>query len=114
VDAPVADAFAYCRVTNLVKTRVLLISIVPPRNDCGVRTVMHRQLVERSFCSYFASKGLYPAISGEVRSEITSLNHADSFSGMAGAGHWFGKKRLLAKSHRSKPRRSGEFRVDSK
>ena len=30
------------------KTRVLLVSIVPPRNDCGVRIVMHRQLVERS------------------------------------------------------------------
>lgn len=30
------------------KRRVLLVSIVPPRNDCGVRIVMHRQLVERS------------------------------------------------------------------
>ena len=30
------------------KTRVLLVSIVPPKNDCGVRIVMHRQLVERS------------------------------------------------------------------
>ena len=30
------------------KTRVLLASIVPPKNDCGVRVVMHRQLVERS------------------------------------------------------------------
>lgn len=30
------------------RTRVLLISIVPPRNDCGVRIVMHRHLVERS------------------------------------------------------------------
>jgi glycosyltransferase involved in cell wall biosynthesis len=29
------------------KTRVLLVSIVPPRNDCGVRIVMHRHLVER-------------------------------------------------------------------
>jgi glycosyltransferase involved in cell wall biosynthesis len=29
-------------------TRVLLVSIVPPRNDCGVRIVMHRQLVERT------------------------------------------------------------------
>jgi glycosyltransferase involved in cell wall biosynthesis len=29
------------------KSRVLLISIVPPKNDCGVRIVMHRQLVER-------------------------------------------------------------------
>jgi glycosyltransferase involved in cell wall biosynthesis len=48
VDAPVADVFAYCRVTKLVKTRVLLVSIVPPRNDCGVRIVMHRQLVERN------------------------------------------------------------------
>jgi hypothetical protein len=28
--------------------RVLLVSIVPPRNDCGVRIVMHRQLMERS------------------------------------------------------------------
>src|SRR5262245_490730 len=30
------------------KTRVLLASIVPPKNDCGVRVVMHRQLVERN------------------------------------------------------------------
>src|SRR5215831_5486716 len=30
------------------KARVLLISIVPPRNDCGVRILMHRHLVERS------------------------------------------------------------------
>jgi mannose/cellobiose epimerase-like protein (N-acyl-D-glucosamine 2-epimerase family) len=98
-----------------MKTRVLLVSIVPPRNDCGVRTVMHRQLVERSFCSYFALKGLYAAVSDEVRSESISLNHAHSFSGMACAGgHWFGKKRLMAKWYRSKQRRSGEFRVDSK
>lgn len=27
------------------KLRVLLVSIVPPKNDCGVRIVMHRQLV---------------------------------------------------------------------
>jgi len=31
-----------------LKTRILLASIVPPRNDCGVRIVMHRQLVERN------------------------------------------------------------------
>jgi hypothetical protein len=31
-----------------LKIRVLLVSIVPPRNDCGVRIVMHRHLVERS------------------------------------------------------------------
>jgi glycosyltransferase involved in cell wall biosynthesis len=31
-----------------LNVRVLLVSIVPPRNDCGVRIVMHRQLVERS------------------------------------------------------------------
>ena len=30
------------------KRRVLLVSIVPPKNDCGVRIVMHRQLVERN------------------------------------------------------------------
>ena len=30
------------------KTRVLLVSIVPPKNDCGVRIVMHRQLMERT------------------------------------------------------------------
>ena len=29
------------------KIRLLLVSIVPPHNDCGVRIVMHRQLVER-------------------------------------------------------------------
>ena len=28
------------------KLRVLLVSIVPPKNDCGVCIVMHRQLVE--------------------------------------------------------------------
>jgi glycosyltransferase involved in cell wall biosynthesis len=28
--------------------RVLLVSMVPPRNDCGVRIVMHRHLVERN------------------------------------------------------------------
>ena len=28
--------------------RILLVSIVPPRNDCGVRIVMHRMFVERS------------------------------------------------------------------
>ena len=30
------------------KLRVMLVSIVPPRNDCGVRIVMHRHLVERA------------------------------------------------------------------
>jgi hypothetical protein len=30
------------------RLRVMLVSIVPPRNDCGVRIVMHRHLVERS------------------------------------------------------------------
>ena len=30
------------------KLRVLLVSIVPPHNDCGVRIVMHRMLVERN------------------------------------------------------------------
>src|SRR6266581_2123043 len=30
------------------KCRILLASIVPPRNDCGVRIVMHRMFVERS------------------------------------------------------------------
>src|SRR4030095_11829252 len=30
------------------RPRLLLVSIVPPKNDCGVRIVMHRQLVERS------------------------------------------------------------------
>src|SRR5206468_9961655 len=31
-----------------VKRRVLLISIVPPRNDCGVRIVMYRHFIDRS------------------------------------------------------------------
>src|SRR6266566_5381903 len=31
-----------------LKIRILLVSIVPPKNDCGVRIVMHRHLVERS------------------------------------------------------------------
>jgi hypothetical protein len=48
VDALVADAFTYRLVTKVLKTRVLLVSIVPPRNDCGVRIVMYRHLVERS------------------------------------------------------------------
>ena len=30
------------------RTRILLVSIVPPRNDCGVRIVMYRHLVERT------------------------------------------------------------------
>lgn len=30
------------------KTRVLLVSIAPPQNDCGVRVVLHRHLVERN------------------------------------------------------------------
>lgn len=30
------------------KRKLLLVSIVPPHNDCGVRIVMHRHLVERS------------------------------------------------------------------
>ena len=30
------------------RRRILLVSIVPPKNDCGVRIVMHRMLVERS------------------------------------------------------------------
>jgi hypothetical protein len=30
------------------KLRLMLVSIVPPRNDCGVRIVMHRHLVERA------------------------------------------------------------------
>ena len=30
------------------KRRVLLVSIVPPRNDCGVRIVMYRHFVERN------------------------------------------------------------------
>src|SRR6476619_8071170 len=31
-----------------VKGRVLLVSIVPPRNDCGVRIVMYRHFIDRS------------------------------------------------------------------
>ena len=31
-----------------VKSRVLLVSIVPPRNDCGVRIVMYRHFIDRS------------------------------------------------------------------
>ncbi len=30
------------------KLRVMLVSIAPPRNDCGVRIVLHRHLVERA------------------------------------------------------------------
>ena len=32
----------------IAKRRILLVSIVPPKNDCGVRIVMYRQFVERS------------------------------------------------------------------
>jgi glycosyltransferase involved in cell wall biosynthesis len=35
-------------IADVTKLRILLVSIVPPRNDCGVRIVMHRQLVERN------------------------------------------------------------------
>jgi glycosyltransferase involved in cell wall biosynthesis len=39
------------------KRRILLVSIVPPKNDCGVRIVMYRQLVERCpFELHVASK----------------------------------------------------------
>ncbi|MGC2626667.1 MAG: glycosyltransferase [Candidatus Udaeobacter sp.] len=31
-----------------LKPRVLLVSIVPPRNDCGVRIVMYRHFIDRS------------------------------------------------------------------
>jgi hypothetical protein len=48
LDALIADAFTHRLVTKVLKTRVLLVSIVPPRNDCGVRIVMYRHLVERS------------------------------------------------------------------
>ena len=42
------------------KPRILLVSIVPPRNDCGVRIVMYRQLVERCpFEVHVASKTDY-------------------------------------------------------
>jgi glycosyltransferase involved in cell wall biosynthesis len=38
------------------KHRVLLVSIVPPKNDCGVRIVMHRMLIQRrSFELHVAS-----------------------------------------------------------
>jgi len=35
-------------VSDAKKTRVLLVSIAPPQNDCGVRVVLHRHLVERN------------------------------------------------------------------
>jgi hypothetical protein len=35
-------------VSEAKKTRVLLVSIAPPQNDCGVRVVLHRHLVERN------------------------------------------------------------------
>jgi glycosyltransferase involved in cell wall biosynthesis len=44
------------------KPRVLLISIVPPKNDCGVRILMYRQLVQRSpFELHVASKADFAA-----------------------------------------------------
>src|SRR6266511_3486415 len=36
------------QVPRDARVRVLLVSIVPPRNDCGVRIVMYRHFVERS------------------------------------------------------------------
>src|SRR6266540_4486171 len=36
------------QVLRDARVRVLLVSIVPPRNDCGVRIVMYRHFVERS------------------------------------------------------------------
>ena len=35
-------------MSDAKKTRVLLVSIAPPQNDCGVRVVLHRHLVERN------------------------------------------------------------------
>jgi glycosyltransferase involved in cell wall biosynthesis len=35
-------------VSETSKTRVLLVSLAPPQNDCGVRVVLHRHLVERN------------------------------------------------------------------
>ena len=35
-------------MSDAQKTRVLLVSIAPPQNDCGVRVVLHRHLVERN------------------------------------------------------------------
>ncbi len=35
-------------MSEVPKTRVLLVSIAPPQNDCGVRVVLHRHLVERN------------------------------------------------------------------
>jgi len=36
------------RVTHSIRRRVLFVSIAPPQNDCGVRVVMYRHLVERN------------------------------------------------------------------
>jgi hypothetical protein len=36
------------QVLRVARVRVLLVSIVPPRNDCGVRIVMYRHFVDRS------------------------------------------------------------------
>lgn len=35
-------------MNNIAKLRVLVVSIAPPHNDCGVRVVLHRHLVERN------------------------------------------------------------------
>jgi glycosyltransferase involved in cell wall biosynthesis len=55
----VAEGFAHkrqCLAEGDMKPRVMLVSIVPPRNDCGVRIVMYRHLVERdSFELHVAS-----------------------------------------------------------
>lgn len=47
------------------RLRLLLISIVPPKNDCGVRIVMYRHLVERpSFVLHVANAGTVEAEPG--------------------------------------------------
>ncbi len=56
IERPVPKAPLSVRLMSHKKPRLLLISVAPPRNDCGVRIVMYRQLVDRDpFELYVAS-----------------------------------------------------------
>src|SRR5439155_450333 len=77
MDAPVTDAFASYRMTKLMKTRVLLVSIVPPRNDCGVRLVEPCSR-NGTTASIAAGRTLSRLVSGHERSLRSQIDAADS------------------------------------
>ncbi len=59
------------------KTRVLFVSIAPPENDCGIRIVMHRHLVERQPFDVLVATNINYAVPTEphVRLRIPYLLH---------------------------------------